>query len=172
MKRSVLAITRLPNREGKVRGCLTTFSWKRRYFDCDDSGNPMTSVLFVSHDSDLLAAATRVLTHAGCQVTAAAHSGHATLACMEGRRFDVLVIGGPMPDVSSATLEARVGRYRDALDDSAALLAAHPRLERADELHLLLEGARVTAQSVGRDGLSERVMRMCDALITAHAEKR
>ena len=42
----------------------------------------------------------------------------------------------------------------------------------ADELHLLLEGARVTAQSVGRDGLSERVMRMCDALITAHAEKR
>ncbi len=42
----------------------------------------------------------------------------------------------------------------------------------ADELHLLLEGARVTAQSVGCDGLSERVMRMCDALITAHAEKR
>ena len=42
----------------------------------------------------------------------------------------------------------------------------------ADELHLLLEGARVTAQSVGREGLSERVMRMCDALITAHAEKR
>ena len=42
----------------------------------------------------------------------------------------------------------------------------------ADELHLLLEGARVTAQSVGCDGLSERVMRMCDALITAHAAKR
>jgi AcrR family transcriptional regulator len=42
----------------------------------------------------------------------------------------------------------------------------------ADELHLLLEGARVTAQSLGRDGLGERVMRMCDALITAHAQKR
>jgi AcrR family transcriptional regulator len=42
----------------------------------------------------------------------------------------------------------------------------------ADELHLLLEGARVTAQSVGRDGLGERLMRMCDALITAHASKR
>ena len=42
----------------------------------------------------------------------------------------------------------------------------------ADELHLLLEGARVTAQSVGRDGLGERLMRMCDALITAHAAKR
>jgi AcrR family transcriptional regulator len=42
----------------------------------------------------------------------------------------------------------------------------------ADELHLLLEGARVTAQSLGRDGLGERVMRMCDALISAHADKR
>ena len=42
----------------------------------------------------------------------------------------------------------------------------------ADELHLLLEGARVTAQSVGHDGLGERLMRMCEALITAHAEKR
>ena len=39
----------------------------------------------------------------------------------------------------------------------------------ADELHLLLEGARVTAQSVGRDGLSDRVMRMGEALIAAHA---
>ena len=39
----------------------------------------------------------------------------------------------------------------------------------ADELHLMLEGARVTAQSVGRDGLSERVMRMGEALIAAHA---
>lgn len=42
----------------------------------------------------------------------------------------------------------------------------------ADELHLLLEGARVTAQSGGRDGLGERLMRMCEALITAHAAKR
>jgi AcrR family transcriptional regulator len=39
----------------------------------------------------------------------------------------------------------------------------------ADELHLMLEGARVTAQSVGRDGLSERVMRMGEVLIAAHA---
>ena len=38
----------------------------------------------------------------------------------------------------------------------------------AEELHLMLEGARVTAQSVGRDGLSERVMRMSEALIAAH----
>jgi AcrR family transcriptional regulator len=39
----------------------------------------------------------------------------------------------------------------------------------ADELHLLLEGARVTAQSVGPEGLGERFVRMGEALIAAHA---
>ena len=39
----------------------------------------------------------------------------------------------------------------------------------ADELHLLLEGARVTAQSVGREGLGDRFVRMGEALIAAHA---
>jgi AcrR family transcriptional regulator len=38
----------------------------------------------------------------------------------------------------------------------------------ADELNLLLEGARVTAQSVGRQGLGARLMRMSEALIAAH----
>jgi AcrR family transcriptional regulator len=38
----------------------------------------------------------------------------------------------------------------------------------ADELHLLLEGARVTAQSMGRDGLHDRIVRMGDAMIAAH----
>ena len=39
----------------------------------------------------------------------------------------------------------------------------------ADELHLLLEGARVTAQSVGADGLGARLVRMGEAMIAAHA---
>ncbi len=38
----------------------------------------------------------------------------------------------------------------------------------ADELHLLIEGARVTGQSIGRDGLAERFVRMGEALIAAH----
>jgi hypothetical protein len=38
----------------------------------------------------------------------------------------------------------------------------------ADELHLLLEGARVTAQSVGANGLGARLTRMGEAMITAH----
>jgi AcrR family transcriptional regulator len=38
----------------------------------------------------------------------------------------------------------------------------------ADELHLLLEGARVTSQSVGPQGLGARLTRMGEAMITAH----
>lgn len=38
----------------------------------------------------------------------------------------------------------------------------------ADELLLLIEGARVTAQSMGADGLDARLARMSEALIAAH----
>jgi AcrR family transcriptional regulator len=41
----------------------------------------------------------------------------------------------------------------------------------ADELYLLLEGARVTAQSIGIDGLGARLTRMGEALIAAHEAK-
>jgi AcrR family transcriptional regulator len=39
----------------------------------------------------------------------------------------------------------------------------------ADELNLLLEGARVTAQSVGVEGLGARLLRMGEAVIALHA---
>jgi hypothetical protein len=42
----------------------------------------------------------------------------------------------------------------------------------ADELHLLLEGARVTAQSVGTEGLVARLLRMGEAMIAAHTPRR
>jgi AcrR family transcriptional regulator len=41
----------------------------------------------------------------------------------------------------------------------------------AEELHLLLEGALVSAQSVGAKDLGARVVRMGDALIAAHQPK-
>ena len=41
----------------------------------------------------------------------------------------------------------------------------------ADELNLLLEGARVTAQSVGSAGLDARLLRMGEAVIAMHAMK-
>jgi AcrR family transcriptional regulator len=39
----------------------------------------------------------------------------------------------------------------------------------ADELHILLEGALVTAQSMGAAGLGARLTRMAEALIKSHA---
>jgi AcrR family transcriptional regulator len=41
----------------------------------------------------------------------------------------------------------------------------------ADELHLLLEGARVSAQSVGADGLGARLVRMGEAIIASYARQ-
>jgi AcrR family transcriptional regulator len=49
----------------------------------------------------------------------------------------------------------------------AAADLAEPEL-LADELFLLLEGARVTVQSMGREGLGDRLMRMGGAMIAAH----
>jgi AcrR family transcriptional regulator len=49
----------------------------------------------------------------------------------------------------------------------AAADLAQPEL-LADELFLLLEGVRVTTQSMGRAGLGERLMRMGEAMIAAH----
>lgn len=39
----------------------------------------------------------------------------------------------------------------------------------ADELHLLLEGAQVSAQSIGKDGLGARLVRLGEAMISAHS---
>ena len=55
-----------------------------------------------------------------------------------------------------------------ALCEAAALTDAQ---SLADELNLLLEGARVTAQSVGRDGVAARLIRMGEAMIALHRPK-
>jgi len=53
------------------------------------------------------------------------------------------------------------------IDLCTAAELAQPEM-LADELFLLLEGARVTAQSIGRDGLGDRLIRMGEAMIAAH----
>jgi AcrR family transcriptional regulator len=50
----------------------------------------------------------------------------------------------------------------------AAAALAEPDV-LADELFLLLEGARVTAQSMGSKGLGDRLEKMGEAMITAHS---
>lgn len=42
----------------------------------------------------------------------------------------------------------------------------------ADELHLLLEGARVTAQSVGTEGLRERLVRIGEEMLERHRQRQ
>jgi AcrR family transcriptional regulator len=49
----------------------------------------------------------------------------------------------------------------------AAAVLTEPEM-LADELFLLLEGARVTAQSMGSKGLGDRLVRMGEAMINAH----
>lgn len=71
----------------------------------------MLNILFVSHDADLRAAASRALMRSGFHVTAASHAGHASLACARENVFDVLVIENEMPDAAGATIAARLRRY-------------------------------------------------------------
>lgn len=71
----------------------------------------MLSVLFVSHDTGLGAAATRALRRAGVQLTPAAHAGHASLACVAKERFDVLVVENRMPEATGEAIARRLRRY-------------------------------------------------------------
>lgn len=71
----------------------------------------MLAILFVSHDRELRAVASRVLRKVGWRVTAVAHGGHALLACVEGLRFDVLVVEDQMPDNTGAGLARQLRRY-------------------------------------------------------------
>jgi DNA-binding NtrC family response regulator len=74
----------------------------------------MPSVLFVSHDPDLRAVASRVLMNAGCRVRVAAHAGHASLACIAGT-YDVLVVDRQMADgLSTAVADRFRHKYPEA----------------------------------------------------------
>jgi CheY-like chemotaxis protein len=75
----------------------------------------MSRVLFVSHDADLRAVASRVLRSVGHEVTTAAHAGHASLACLERDAFDVLVIENELPDGSTAAIVDRLRRHCPAV---------------------------------------------------------
>ena len=65
-----------------------------------------------------------------------------------------------------------IEEYKNAQRDRLAALCRAAKLSDpdllADELNLLLEGARVTAQSVGAAGLDARLIRMGEAMIALH----
>jgi CheY-like chemotaxis protein len=62
-------------------------------------------------DPDLREVSTRVLEAAGYRVLTARHSGHALLACLTGRRIDVLVSDFRTDDDSGPALAARLRRH-------------------------------------------------------------
>ena len=63
--------------------------------------------------------------------------------------------------------ECKVATRKRVIELCRAAGLSEPDL-LADELSLMLEGARVTAQSVGIDGLGARLKRISEALIAAH----
>ncbi len=77
-----------------------------------------------------------------------------------------------LPDKSHPARRV-VEEYKLAQRSHLAQLCASAGLKDpeilADELYLLLEGARITSQSVGTDGLGVRLTRMSEARIAAHS---
>jgi len=67
-----------------------------------------------------------------------------------------------------------IEEYKNAQRNQLIALCGEARLSEpdllADELFLILEGARVTAQSTGKQGMDARLMRMGMALIRSHEE--
>ena len=76
-----------------------------------EGAHRMTSVLFVSHDGNLRAAAARALARRGLAVTQASHGGHALLACVERGSFDSLVIEHDMPEGPGSAIAERLRRH-------------------------------------------------------------
>lgn len=80
-----------------------------------DAAGGRRTVLLVTDDTDLRAAAARVLEQDGYHVLAAAHSGHALLACLTAGRVDALATELSMDDTSGPALAERLRRYQPAL---------------------------------------------------------
>src|SRR5262245_32052983 len=66
-------------------------------------------------------------------------------------------------------IEAFKTAHRERLIELCVAAALREPDMLADELFLLLEGARVTAQCMGRDKLGARLVRMGEGMIAAHA---
>jgi CheY-like chemotaxis protein len=68
------------------------------------------TVLLVTADPDLRAATGRALEREGYRVLAAAHSGHALLACRTASHVDVLITDLALDEMSGPALAERVRR--------------------------------------------------------------
>jgi CheY-like chemotaxis protein len=69
----------------------------------------------VTGDAELASACARALVDAGYSVHTAVHSGHALLACLQGRRTDVLISELSMEEGSGPALARRLRKYNPEL---------------------------------------------------------
>lgn len=106
-------------------------------------------VSVVTGDAELASACARVLGDAGYAVHTAVHSGHALLACLQGRRTDLLIAELSMEEGSGPALARRMRKY-------------HPDLRG---LYIAKEGTLCDAENVlvrpfTREDLLQRVARI------------
>ncbi len=96
------------------------------------TGRGRISVLLVTPDGDLRAAARRVLERAGYDVADAAHSGHALLACLTDRRVDIALVETALDDMPGTALVEKLRRRQPGL--RAAYLGQPDAAPRPDRL--------------------------------------
>ena len=86
-------------------------------------------ILLVTADRDLREAAAAALNGRGYRVLAAAHAGHAVLACMDVERVDVAAIELSMDDVSGPVLAERLRRRCPGLKSLYLANAGTPEID-------------------------------------------
>jgi CheY-like chemotaxis protein len=77
--------------------------------------SPRRIISVVTEDVELASVCARVLGDAGYAVHTAVHSGHALLACLQGRRTDVLISELSMEEGSGPALARRMRKYSPEL---------------------------------------------------------
>jgi CheY-like chemotaxis protein len=114
---------------------------------------PGSVVLFVTEDGDLREVAERALEAEGYEVVAAAHAGHALLACLAGRHVDVLVTEWSLGDMAGPRLARRIRRYYPDLPVVYLANADTRQREGASTTLTTRLGASVLVRPFTRDDL-------------------
>lgn len=114
-----------------------------------DASTAAPSISLVTEDPELGEACARALGEAGYSVLTADHSGHAMLACLQGRRTDVLICELAMEEGSGPALARRLQRYNPQL-----------RALYIGREGMLCDAENVLVRPFSRDDLLARVARL------------
>jgi DNA-binding response OmpR family regulator len=107
------------------------------------------TISVVTGDTELASACARALEDAGYAVQTAVHSGHALLACLQGRRTDLLIAELSMEEGSGPALARSIRKYNPEL--RALYIAKEGTLCEADN---------VLVRPFTREDLLQRVARI------------